>query len=173
MDVEIANKKRFPEIVFDANWNYKTDHYLENQRNFNDNSQFGWETVVTIKYTFFDWGVNQKSYQIERSKNEIANYNLQNKLIELKAKLDQYSSSLGKLRKSYDLAKEWLSLENNNIEYIGREYRNGKVAYLDLISGLNDLAAAQEKFYNVSAELQTTIYYILYHQGLLFKTIFS
>lgn len=75
------------------------------------------------------------------------------------------------MRKSYHLAKEWVAIELTNIEYIGREYRNGKVQYLDMIAGLNALSDAQNKFYAVSAELHNVQFNILYHKGNLYDLL--
>ncbi|MEK6626691.1 MAG: hypothetical protein AABY86_17110, partial [Bdellovibrionota bacterium] len=71
----------------------------------------------------------------------------------------------------YELARELLSLEKNNIDFIEREYRNGKIQYLDLVIGLNDYSDAQIKFYTSASDLQTARYTVLYHQGKLYEEL--
>ena len=68
-------------------------------------------------------------------------------------------------------SKELLSLEKENLDFIGREYRNGKVAYLDLINGLNNLSDAEIKYYSATSDLIIAEYTLLYHQGKLYEEL--
>lgn len=58
-----------------------------------------------------------------------------------------------------------------SIDYIEREYRNGKIQYLDLITALNNLADAQIKYYSAALDIQTVKYTSLYHHGKLYEEL--
>ncbi|MBK8202129.1 MAG: TolC family protein [Bdellovibrionales bacterium] len=127
--------------------------------------------MLIVKYNFMDWGTRARDYEISVQKDMIKSNEIDTSLLDLRATLNQLNSRLENVRKSYHLAKEWVAIELTNIEYIGREYRNGKVQYLDMIAGLNALSDAQNKFYSVSAELHNVQFNILYHKGSLYDLL--
>ena len=64
-----------------------------------------------------------------------------------------------------------LELEKDNLNFLRQEYRNGKVQYLDLITGYNNFSDAEIKFYSAASSLENLKYTILYHQGKLYEEI--
>ncbi|MCB0361252.1 MAG: TolC family protein [Bdellovibrionales bacterium] len=168
---DMVRRKRLPQLFLDANLTYSSENYLGSQYSLSEKAIFGWEALVTLKYNFLDWGTRSRDYEIQKQNLIVEENELDAKLLAIRADINQYSINLDKLRKSYELAKEWVVLETSNIEYIGREYRSGKVQYLDLTAGVNDYSDAQKRFYNVCAALQKSIYSIYYNQGVLYEVL--
>jgi outer membrane protein TolC len=171
LGVDLVRKKNLPEWLLTAGLAYSSSDYLGTQQSFSDNAKIGWEALLVVKYNFMDWGTRARDYEISVQKDMIKSNEIDTSLLGLRATLNQLNSRLENVRKSYHLAKEWVAIELTNIEYIGREYRNGKVQYLDMIAGLNALSDAQNKFYSVSADLHNVQFNILYHKGNLYELL--
>ncbi|MBK7845069.1 MAG: TolC family protein [Bdellovibrionales bacterium] len=171
LGVDLVRKKNLPEWLLTAGLSYSSSNYLGTQQNFSDNAKIGWEALLVVQYNFMDWGTRARDYEISVHKEMIKSNEIDTSLLGLQATLNQLNSRLENVRKSYHLAKEWVSIELANVEYIGREYRNGKVQYLDMITGLKDLSDAQNRFYTVSAEFHNVQYDLLYHKGSLYDLL--
>ncbi len=53
-------------------------------------------------------------------------------------------ATLSEQRKSFELSKKLLALENENYIYLSGEYHRGKIQYLDLMASLNGVFSAKE-----------------------------
>lgn len=171
LNVTLVSRKNLPEWLLSSGVNYTSSSYLGTGQSFSDNAQIGWNVLLTVKYNFLDWGIRSRDKQIALQKKMIQSNDLDSKLLALKSSLNQLQFDIKKIQKNFELAKELLSLEKSNIEFIEREYRNGKVQYLDLITGLNNLSDAQIKFYSAVSDLEIARYTLFYHQGKLYDEI--
>ncbi len=168
---EIVGRRNLPEWFVTAGVNYQSSNYIGTGSTFSDGAVLGWNALLTVKYNFFDWGIRSGERDIAIESNKIQNNTLDSDLLTLKASLNLLESTLIQSRKNYSLSKELLSLEKNNLDFIGREYRNGKVAYLDFITGLNNLSDAEIKYYSATSDLGIAEYTMLYHQGKLYEEL--
>lgn len=171
LNVDLVDRKNFPEFYLTTGINYTSSNYLETGESFADNAQTGWNALLTVKYNFFDWGIRSRDKDITLQRSLIQSNELDSSLLILKSELGQLSINVGQIRKNYALAKELLALEKDNISFIQREFRNGKVYYLDLISGLNNISEAEIKFYSAVSDLQAAKYTQLYHQGKIYDEL--
>lgn len=167
----IIGRRNLPEWFVTAGVNYQSSNYIGTGSTFSDNAVLGWNALLTVKYGFFDWGIRSGERDIAIETSKIQNNTVDTDLLALKASLNLLNSTVAQLRKNYSLSKELLALEKNNLDFIGREYRNGKVAYLDLITGLNNLSDAEIKYYSATSDLVIAEYTVLYHQGKLYEEL--
>lgn len=171
LESDLVSRRYWPEISFTAGANYQANQYMGTGAEFNDVDRLGWNALVTLKYNIFDWGVRDRDRQIARQRQYIADNTVDRTLLNVKADLEKLMYRLEQLEANFRLAKELLALEQSNINLIETEYRNGRVAYLDLVTGLRDLADAQVKYYSALADLQTAEFTYRYHQGNLYETL--
>ncbi|MBI2521133.1 MAG: TolC family protein [Bdellovibrio sp.] len=171
LNVDLIARKNLPEWFLSTGVSYGSADYLETGRSFSDNALVSWNALLTVKYNFFDWGIRSRDREVAIHKNNIQNNELDANLLSLKSSLNQLQINIKQIQKNFGLAKDLLSLEKSNIDFIEREYRNGKAQYLDLITGLNNLADAKIKFYSAASDLQTARYTLLYHQGKLYEDL--
>ncbi len=171
LSADIIGRKNLPEWFLTTGVNYTSSNYIGTGQSFSDNARTGWNALLTVKYNFFDWGIRSRDKEVALQKSIIQSNDLDSNLLLLKSSLNQLKINVRQIQKNFGLAKELLALEKNNIDFIEREYRNGKVQYLDLITGLNNLSDAEIKFYSAVSDLQTTRHTLLYHQGKLYEEL--
>ncbi|MBY0415829.1 MAG: TolC family protein, partial [Bdellovibrionales bacterium] len=171
LDTDLIRKKNLPEISVSSGISYGSSQYVGTGQTFNDNDRLNWNALLTIKYNLWDWGIRSNNTEASLTKNIILNNDLKSELLILKSDINQFMINSNQVKRNYDLAKELLSLERNNLNFIEVEYRNGKIQYLDLITGLNNLTDAQVKFFTASSDLLSIKYTSLYHQGKLYDEL--
>lgn len=171
LNSDLIGRKNLPEWYLSTGVSYGSSNYIDTGKSFSDNAQVGWHALLTVKYNFFDWGTRSRDREVATQKNSIQNNELDSNLLTLKSSLIQLQINTKQIQRNFGLAKELLSLEKGNVDFIEREYRNGKIQYLDLITGLNNLSDSEIKFYSAVSDLQTAKYTLLYHQGKLYENL--
>jgi outer membrane protein TolC len=132
LTADIVARKNLPEWFVSTGVGYGSSEYLGTNQSFTSNDRLSWNALVTVKYNFFDWGIRSRDKEVAIAKTIIQNNELNSELLILNSSLKQFMINALKMKKSYELAKELLGLEKSNLEFIEKEYRNGKIQYLDL-----------------------------------------
>lgn len=171
LTTELISRKRFPDWDLSAGVSYGSSDYVNTNRSFKDNEVTEWNALLTLKYNLLDWGIRSKDAGVALQKNLTRKNEIERQLANLKATLLQLVVQINKLQKNYELSKDLLKLEKSNIEFIERQYRDGKVQYLDLVTSLASLSDAKTIFLTNLADLQIAKYTLLYHQGKLVQEI--
>lgn len=171
LNTDLARRKQYPELFLSAGATYGSSDYIDTGRSFSDNETTSWNALITIRYNFLDWGTRSRDSQIASQRAIIENNEIDTSVLTLRSTLNQLKIDKNLTQKNFKLAGELFSLEKENITLIEREYRNGNVSYLDLITGLNDLADAERKFYSASSDILSTRFNLLYHQGILYEEL--
>lgn len=171
LTADLTRRKYWPEWHITAGASYSSADYLNTGKSFEDNDRWGWNALLTVKYNFLDWGIRSRDRQVAQLRNSVQDNLLETQMLTLQSDINQLQINLQQMQKNYGLAKELFALETSNIQLIEREYRNGQVAYLDLITGLQDLSDSQVKFFTASADLQSARYNLLFHQGSLYENL--
>lgn len=168
LNSDLTRRKKYPEWYLSAGANYSSSNYIDTNQSISDNDVVGWNALLTVKYNFLDWGIRSREAEVAAQRAIIQNNELDMNLLDLRASLNRLRINNLQIQKNFGLAQELLDLERDNIDLIEREYRNGKVSYLDLITGLNDLADSERKFFSASSDLILARFTLLYHQGKLY-----
>ena len=168
---DLTERKLWPEWTLASGLSYGSSNYLGTGQTLSDNAVVGWNALLTVTYNIFDWGIRSRDREVAIQTKVIQGNQLDIEMLALGSQLSQLQINVRQVQKNYGLAKELLSLEQSNIQFIEREYRNGKVQYLDLINGLNNLSDAEIKFSSAVSDLQVARYTFLYHQGKLYDAI--
>jgi outer membrane protein TolC len=80
---------------------------------------------------------------------------------------------LSRLTANYRLNDELLQLTQESFDTLETEYRNGKISYLDIITGLNDLLDAKVGFYSAHFALLQNIAQYRFYEGNLYDSVES
>lgn len=169
LNANLVSRKTSPEILISSGIGYGSSNYLGSGQSISSNAILSWNAILKINYNFFDWGIRSNNKEIAEQKKRILNNNSDVSLLTLKSTLVDLKLFTVQAKKNFSLSRELLSLEKHNLDFLEREYRFGKVQYLDLITGLNNYFDAEAKYYASISDLQNTKYKILYHQGKLFN----
>lgn len=173
LDTDLIRRKKYPELNLAGAVSYGSSQYLGTGQSFEQNDRVNWSGLLTIKYNIFDWGIRTNDFKVALERNNILDNGLRLELLELKSNIGQFEINIDQVNRNYELAKELLALEKNNIDFVEVEYRNGKIQYLDLVSGLNNFTDAQIKFYTAASDLQLIKFTSLYYQGNLYEELFK
>lgn len=172
LEADLVVRRQWPEWTVSGGLSYGSSQYIGGAGgSVADNGQWNWNALLKVTYNFLDWGIRSREAEVARQEATISQNRIDAAILELNSDLQQLQSSARKTLKTYGFARELLALEKVNFNYIEREYRSGKVQYLDLINGLNDLTDAQIKFFSAASGLARTRFTLLYHQGRLYEEI--
>jgi outer membrane protein TolC len=64
-----------------------------------------------------------------------------------------------------------MRLEQSNFAILEEDYRQGKVAYLDLVTGLSDLLSARVSYYTNYISILTAMAQYRYYEGTIYETV--
>lgn len=167
----LIHQKKWPEIYLTASASYGSSQYIQSHQSFSDNDVVSWNALLTLKYNFFDGGIRSRDADVAYLKRQILNNDLQVSLFSIQTVIKELQMSTQQTVRNYNLANDLLKLEKDNLGFMQSEYRSGKVQYLDLIAGYDNLADAEIKFFTASSELEIVKYTALYHQGKLYEEI--
>ena len=171
LTADLTRRKQYPEFFLSAGANYTSSDYIDTNRSISDNERTSWNALLTVRYNFLDWGTRSRDAEIAAQRAIIENNELDTRLLTLRADLNQLKIDNNLIQRNFKLAGELFSLEKENLSLIEREYRNGNVSYLDLITGLSDFADAERKYYSASRDLVSARFTLLYHQGRLYEEL--
>lgn len=167
----LVRRKNWPELFLTAAASYGSNQYVQSGRSFSDNDVVSWNALLTLKYNLFDWGIRSRDSEVAFLKTKIQNNDLKISLLGVDTLIKEFEINAAQALRQLNLAKELLKLEKDNLGYLQTEYRNGKVQYLDLVTGYDNLADAEVKYFSAAQEFEFLKYTSLYHQGKLYEEI--
>jgi outer membrane protein TolC len=152
--------------------NYDNVGYVNNSnRTFNQTGITTWNALLTLSYSIWDWGVSRHNVTIAEHKQGIDDNDTNLKLLSTEADMRKLMLDLSRLKANYSLNRELLELERQNYGYIESEYREGKVSYLDLINGLDNLLDAEAMFYTAHYDVLDGLVQYRYYEGTLYEAL--
>lgn len=171
LNADIVARKVYPEWNVSSAVTWGSQNYLGTNQSVTDNAQWNWNALVTVTYNFFDFGIRSRDREVALQQKYINDNTIDASMLTLNSQLKQFENNVKTIQKTFTLSKELLAMEKVNFEFIEREYRGGKVQYLDLINGLTDLTSAETTFFQAASDLATAKFTLLYHQGKLYEEL--
>lgn len=170
-EVKLLRREYWPQLSLTAGASYSTGDYLGTATAINNNEYSAWYALGTLKFNIWDWGIRARNISIAQARTNERDS-------ELSASLNTFSSDNAKLMldlneraKSYSLSRELLDLETSSYSLLSRDYREGKVSYLDLIVAVRDLLNAKVQLYSSYFGLRDQLLRYNYHEGRLFESV--
>lgn len=160
-------------VSFDLKTSVASNDYWMTNKSLSTNEQKNWGAFLTFNWTLWDGGgisANQRQAVVQ---NEIQKIDLQQKKIDLQSEILKLQTQFLQLKQNFKTSEESLVLEQNNFLFIEGEYRQSRANYLDFISGVKDLADAQNRHWNNLYDLKQGIVLYHYYKGSLFRYLLS
>lgn len=169
--VSLVERKYWPEVNLTAGINYSNLNYLNSGAPFNITGQFTWNALIAIRYNIWDWGIRKRDVEIARFNYEVQGNTIRQTLLDSRAKVSGLMLELVKLDQNYRLTRDLLSMEEESYQNLENFYREGKVAYLDLMTGMNNLLDAKIQFYSSYFDSLSGIAKFHFFEGTLYESI--
>ena len=177
LNVSLTERKYWPEILVESQFNYTRARYLEGQNTFinsNDNNtemdhsnRFEWTALLTLKWNMWDTGILKRNVQISRLESLQKEQALSKTRLETGAEMKALMIDIEQKKSNFLLNKELVELEKKNYLSLDKEYKSGKATFLDLVYALNDYTSAEESFYRNLYDLKSALALYSYYQGTL------
>lgn len=170
-DVRVVKRDFWPQLSLTAGASYNTGDYLGTASSINNNEFTEWYALGTLTFNIWDWGIRRRNISITQARANERSSELTASLNTFSADNSKLMFSLNERAKSYALSRELLDLETSSYGLLSRDYREGKVSYLDLIVALRDLLNAKVQLYTSYFGLRDQLLRYTYHEGQLFETV--
>jgi outer membrane protein TolC len=165
-EVSEVNRNLWPEITLSASAGH---NYSQNGLSGSGVGTWGWNVQLGLSYLLFDWGVQKRERVIARLKGEHSNLEQRSELLKSLKEIEDLRLSVDQVKRNGTLSRTLLDLEKTNLASLEREYQNGKLGYLDLVSGLNDFAEAQQGYTLDVARQIESHFKIQFYKGTLYE----
>ena len=169
VEVRLAEREYWPGLFVSVGAGYNNSGYLGGNGGFGQNEQFGANALLGIKFNLWDWGIRRRDIEIADTKKNMAAQTSQDILLKARALVRSLETSVETARKNLLLTTQLLKAEEENYNSISTQYREGKLAYLDLITSLNDFLDAKLRHYAASFGLAEDLASIHFNQGNIYE----
>jgi outer membrane protein len=170
-NVYLAKRNYWPQVSFTGGVAYSNAAYLNSGLPFNNGSQLTWNALLTFQYNIWDWRIRKKNVEVAQLNRDIQENSLTQNLLEVNASINSLMLDIFRIQRSLVLSQELLLSEEQTYHSLESQYREGKVAYLDLVTGLNNLLDARLQFYSIYFEALSNKAKHSYFKGKLYETI--
>lgn len=148
-DVQLSERKYWPRVTLENEIKYFNHDFVDardNRQNFDQTGTLTWQSMIILRYNLWDFGIRKRDWEIARVKERSIRAEDQQSLFDLSVELRDVFLKLRENRENVRTTRELLVLEQQSYSILEAEYRNGRAAYLDLITNLNSLIDARSKF---------------------------
>ena len=163
--VELARRKNLPQLTISSGVNYQNPDYLGLHGRPQAQDLFAWNVTIGLNYNLWDDGSRRHDIDIAASQQLIQSGDTKDKLAALAADIETLMQSLSNLSEIWRLNLQLISLEQENLKNIEQDYREGKVVYLDLITGLTALLNAKVNFFSTYFAAQQALAQYHFYEG--------
>jgi len=173
-NIELARRRNLPVLTVGSGLNYQVPDYLRVQAGSgapDAPNSWTWNVTVGVNYNIWDAGSRRRDIDIAASQKVIQNRDNRDKLFARAAEIAKLMETLRNLKSNLQLNKELMRLEQSNFAILEEDYRQGKVAYLDLVTGLSDLLSARVSYYTNYISILTAMAQYRYYEGTIYETV--
>jgi outer membrane protein TolC len=173
-NIELARRRNLPVLTVGSGLNYQVPDYMRVQAGTGTPdapNSWTWNVTVGVNYNIWDAGSRRRDIDIAASQRLIQNRDNRDKLFARAAEIAKLMETLRNLKGNLQLNKELMRLEQSNIAILEEDYRQGKVAYLDLVTGLSDLLSARVSYYTNYISILTAMAQYRYYEGTIYETV--
>ena len=173
-NIELARRRNLPVLTVGSGLNYQVPDYLRVQAGSgapDAPNSWTWNVTVGVNYNIWDAGSRRRDIDIAASQKLIQNRDNRDKLFARAAEIAKLMQTLRNLKSNLQLNKELMRLEQSNFAILEEDYRQGKVAYLDLVTGLSDLLSARVSYYTNYISILTAMAQYRYYEGTIYETV--
>lgn len=170
-NVKLVRRKDSPEVTLGSGVTYANAGYLNSDTPFHATDSVSWNVLLGVKYNIWDAGSRRRDIQVAEGQRVARDLQVKTQLSDLDAEIASLMTNLASLKSSHRLNKELMDLETESYGHLEEEYRQGRVAYLDLITALADLLDSRVNFYTSYVSILENLAQYRYHEGTLYEAL--
>ncbi len=164
-EVDLARKAYGPEVRVATGIEYGSQNYLGTGTGISANDRASWDITIAFDYNILDFGRRRRDVSIAASSRAAAQLNHLERLRTLTQNLRTLQRELELGKKNLGLAAELLALEEESYKLLESEFKQGRVSYLELVQGLQNLSSSQRGYYSTAFSYLTQIARHHYYGG--------
>jgi len=168
--VDLSRRKIWPEASLSSGVTYQFQDYLNAPTGYASSST-NWNVLLTLTYKIWDWGNLRRDASIAQSKALNEAHDRKKNWFEQRAKIEVLGEEMQRLSSSFSLQKELLAMEDETYTRLSANYREGKIPYLDLITGMDNLLDARVNYYTIYFNLLSKFAEYQSYEGKLYETL--
>lgn len=143
--IALIKSKNSPQIYLTAAAQYGSSSYIQTGQSWNDNQQTSWNALLTLKFNLWDMGTRDRNIEIQSQQESVAQLELKNQKLSSEKDLLTFQQDLLQMQKREQVTASLVNNEENSYEQIERDYRQGKITYLDLTQALSAVLDARSR----------------------------
>lgn len=171
LDSRLADREVWPRVSLNGSLGYHAHDYLGTNIKWADQDSTDWSALVTLKYNLWDFGIRRRNAEVAKVKARNVNDDNRQILLDLSNDLRDVWNRLREHRENVKMARELLGIEQQSYAILEAEYRNNRVAYLDLVTNLRSLYDARSRFSSSYFGLRKQQMLYSFHKGDLHETL--
>ncbi len=172
-ETQLFERKIWPRLTLENEIKYNNNAYVDTNVPVGGNDRLTWQSMLILRYPLWDFGTKKREWEIARVKERSIRAEDQQGLLELAVELRDVFLKLRENRENVRATRELLVLEQQSYSILEAEYRNGRAAYLDLITNLNSLIDARSKFMTSYFGFKKQQMLYSFHKGELYEDLKS
>ena len=171
LNVDFSRRLYLPQLAITGGSTYDNNGYVGNGTAFSATNTLSWTGQLVLTYNIWDWGTRARNVEIAEHTRASQDDDLIKTNLTLRQSIENMMLQLRLLQESYKLNVELLELSQQSYDFLEEEYRRGHIAYLDIITGLNDLLDAKTKYLTSYYSLLQSLAQYRYYEGTLYETV--
>lgn len=170
-ETKLVERKYWPRVSLENELKYYNKDYIDTKLPYDQNEVLSWQALIVFRYSIFDFGIRKREWEIARVRERTVGAENDQSLLDLAIVLRETFLKLREFRENVKTTRELLVLEQQSYSILEAEYRNGRAAYLDLITNLNSLIDARSKFMTSYFGFKKQQMLYSFHKGELYADI--
>jgi outer membrane protein TolC len=169
--VEIARRRNLPVVTLGGGVTYQNPDYIGALGPAWVPDSVNWQVTLGITYNIWDNGTRRRDIDIATNNRISQDQDSRDSLVQLNADIRTLMATLGSLKATFLLNKQLMALEQETFNNLEVDYRQGKVAYLDLVTGFSDLLNAKVDFFSTYISILSSLAQYRYYEGTIYDSV--
>ncbi len=145
--VRLQRRENLPRIELTGGVDWEKQDYFALQKT-STSPTLTWNVTLNLSYNIFDWGIRRRNVEVAELLRDTHYEAIRKDLIGEGAEIQKLAIEIDRLSRSLSGSKRLLQAGESSYTLLESDYREGKVAYLDLITSLNELLDARIAYYD-------------------------
>jgi len=160
-----VQREDWPRVSLQGSASYNDPAYIGGRTEFVDDSYWNYSAMLVIDYSLWDWGIRRRNVEIADNQRRVDKDKQQKSRIQIYQDLNRLDVLIAQYIKSYSKSRQIMKDEEAVYASLNLGYRDSKVTYLDLITGLNDLYASRTQNLSLQYNLLKARANLAFYQG--------
>jgi len=165
LDTQSAKRDYWPQVTLGASSGYGNTVVPGLISAWDNKKRFSWTVGLTLSYNLFDFGTRWHNIEIAAASGYETSDQLRENLLSIKQQIDNLMITLPTDFNMYQISLALLTSRKNNFVQLEKNYREGKLSYLDLETAITNLIGTKIQLVNTRYQLEKDFYRYHYFQG--------